>query len=344
MTLKSLVRPVFAILTYGMLSQVFADDILKQPFTIETEKEVVTAITPDPSPIKKQSDLFAFDWNQSQTIADAKSQIKDEEKFLSTANTNKLSPDDQHCLGVLFFKLGSYYAHVARESDLAIARLMMANTLLTDKQEKMWVNGHLAYAYTLKYELSGNITDKEKALYYSNKVTTELQPHVNNDAAAFAYSLNGLLQNDAGDFKQAEKNLKTALAIYQTTPDTNKDQQARTKTRLANALLGQSGKDKQAIVLLKQAKEYWSTKAHQDQDPYAARNLIALGQAYIKTGKAKAACTEFKTAIQIYKKFYGPNSALLVKPYQLLAQAYKNLGKLDQASAYEKQANDIENA
>jgi hypothetical protein len=345
MTLKSSIRCGFALLS--LCFSVFGTtpaEMKKNSFIIESDNEAVTAIKPELSPIAEQEKNFNYDWNECLTVFTNKNKISPNEKFLANIDdASQLSLEDQLALGRLFSKLGAYYAQVLLEPDLAIAKLTMANAFLKDKEDKAWSYSHLAYAYEQKYASSKQSENNEKALYYANKIISELFPNTKNEIVAFAYSIKGILKNDTNEYQEAQKYLRTALAIYETPPANKGDQYARTKNWLANSL-EQSGQDQQAITLLKEVKRYWLAKGNVSQDPFAAYNLISLGQAYLKIGKTKAACSELKSAVAIYKNVYGSNSPLLVQPYQLLAQAYKTLGKAHEASTYELNANRIDKA
>jgi tetratricopeptide (TPR) repeat protein len=322
-----------------------SEDKRKNSFIIEANNEAVTAIKPELSPIVEQEKNFSFNWNEYSTISDNKKKISANEKFLANIDdASQLSLEDQTALGRLFYKLGAYYAQVSLEPDLAIAKLTMANAFLKDKEDKAWNYAHLAYAYEQKYALTKQSENNEKALYYANKIISELFPNTKNPVVAFAYSIKGILKIDANDYQEAQKYLQTALAIYETSPEQKGDQYARTKNQLAYTLLEQPGKDQQAITIFKELKRYWSAKGNVSQDPFAAHNLISLGQAYIKMGKTKAACSELKGAIAIYKNVYGNHSPLLVHPYQLLAEAYKSLGKVHEASVFEQKAKSVDKA
>jgi tetratricopeptide (TPR) repeat protein len=211
-----------------------------------------------------------------------------------------------------------------------------AEKLLTNKEDKAWNYNHLAYAYEQKFAASNLAVDKNKSLYYTHQVISTLYSDKPNKEVAFAYCVKGLVLNDAKDYGQAEKSFKTALAMYEAMPDGKDDQYARAKNRLANIILDQNGRDNEALVMLQQLKTYWKTKSGTVRNPYAARNLISLGQAYLKIGNAYAARDEFDSAIRIYTNIYGNNSSLLAKPYQLLSDAYKKLGDAEQASFYER--------
>jgi len=334
------------------------ETLIQRPFSIQTDKEVVMAIIPDSGPVELQEKKFAFDWNHHETIADNKLRLLEEEQFLSTIDDiSKLTPDDQEALGMLFFKLGAYYIHVLYEPDLAIMKLAMANILLTHVDAKIWSQNHLGYAYAEKYAQQPIKENKERAMYYANKVITTLTPtpHASdkspafdkpNEPLAFAYAVKGLMQSNLKQYTRAEKNFRAALALHEKLTDGKDDQYALIKNELADTLLKQSQPThySEALSLLKDVKKYWSQKGNLTNDPYAAVNLISLGQAYLKMGKSKAALHEFKTAILIYKNFYGEKSILLTKPYQLLAKAYKSLGNVNRAAAYEHKANALRNA
>lgn len=336
------------ILLFLSTSAIAVDDaeiVIKQPFSIESKNETVTAIKPDPGPIAQEEAKFKFDWSQYSSRSLDKNKIAAEEKFISKINdVSKLNYQEQQALGRLFYKMGAYYTHVAYEPDLAITKLTMANAMLTDLLERAWSYNQTAYAYEQKYAALDSPEDKEIALFYVNKVISEMLPNMKSKPVAFAYTIKGLIQNDAKEYTDAEKNFKAALAMYETLPNGKDDQYVKAKTGLAEAFLGQDGHEKEAISLLKQTKRYWSQKGHLTRDPYAANSIMSLGKAYLKTGQARAARDEFQTAVNIYENVYGDHNPILVKPYQLLAQAYKQLGRLDQASAYEQKADDINNA
>jgi tetratricopeptide (TPR) repeat protein len=279
---------------------------------------------------------FDFNWNDYSTITVTQAKIEKTEAFIKTIKDHtRLSLGDRQALGKLLYKLGTFYTHVMHQPDLAIERMDLANTLLYITEDKAWNNNHLAYAYELRFAAFGQQADKEKALSYTHRVIDELYPNTKNKEVAFAYCVQGLVANDAKDFKLAETNYKTALSIYEKIPGGKDDQYARAKNRLANIILDQNGRDKDALAMLKQLKKYWVAKGDVSKDPYAARNFISLGQAYSKTGDEQAARNEFNRAIHIYKNVYGDNSALLAKPYLLLASTYKKSGDTEQASLYE---------
>lgn len=289
--------------------------------------------------IQKHEKSFNFDWNNDATIAANQERLEDTEAYLKTVKMDaSLSTADRQALGMLYYKLGTFYTHVAREPDTAIIKLNLADSLLTDPQDKAWNYNHLAYAYELKFATRGQPADKSKALEYVNKVITGIFPGIKNNQVAFADCVKGLVLNDAKDFAGAEANFKEALAIYEATPGAKDDQYARAKNRLANIILEQNGRDKEAIAMLEQLKKYWQAKGNISHDPYAARNLLSLSQAYIKVGNAKAALIELNTALTIYKNVYGDYSGMLARPNQLMADAYKKLGNDDQASIYQEQA------
>lgn len=261
---------------------------------------------------------FNFDWNNYSTIEPNKAKIAATEAFLKTIPKNAtLSTADRASLGKLLYKLGTFYTHVSHEPDIAIEKLNRAGSLLTNKQDKAWNDNHLAYAYEQKFAASGHDADKETALDYTHKVITNMYPEAKSKEAAFAYCVIGLVKNDSKKYKQAEISYKTALTIYESLLDGKDDQYARAKNRLANIILDQNGRDQEALAMLEQLKKYWLAKENISHDPYAARNFISLGQAYLKVGNTKAAHAEFENAITIYKNVYGKNSAMLAKANEL---------------------------
>lgn len=282
---------------------------------------------------------FNFDWNNYATIAPNKIKLAKIESYLANMpDSNKLSAADQQSLGKLLYKLGTFYTHVSREPDLAIAKMNQADPFLNDRQTKAWNDNHLAYAYELKFAASNDAADKDMAFAYANQVIEKLYPEQANKEVAFAYCVKGLIFNDAKDYSQAETNFKKALHIYETMPHGKDDQYARAKNRLADIILDQNNRDKEALAMLKELKSYWLAKKNVVIDPYAARNFISLGRAYLKMKHPSLATNEFNYAIRIYKNVYGMRSVMLAKPYQLLAESYKQSGNLKQAKAYEKKS------
>lgn len=354
MTMKSVCQFVLSLAALQYFGIALADDVtqqpvtdefIKHPFTIETSEGTVTAIKPDIGPIEQQSINFTFNWNDQATFADNTKKISELEKFIASIDDLPKHPErEQQALGSLLSNLGSYYTHIARDPDSAIAKLTLAASLLNTKEEKAWNDNQLAYAYAQKYAISKQPVYKEKSLFYANKVLSILYPNQQNKIVAFAYGIKGLLDSDDKNYAEAEKYFTQSLHIYEQLPHGKDDQYARIKNRLANTIIDQNGRDVEGLTLLQDVKKYWATRGTVKQNPYAARNMVALGHAYLKTGNAKAARDELKASIAIYKNIYGANSMLLVKPYQLLAQAYRKLGSLEQASALVKKANEIINA
>lgn len=285
---------------------------------------------------------FNFNWDNYKTVQANMLKVNRTEKFVdSIQNVSALNAVDREALAKLLYKLGTYYTHVSRQPDLAIAKLTLAGTLFTDKNEIAWNDNHLAYAYELKYAKSGVNSDKEKSLAYVNKVVNEIYPNVKNKQVAFAYCVEGLVFNDAKEYPQAEASYKAALKIYDMHINGQDDQYARTKNRLAKTILDQNGREEEALRLLLQLNRYWAAKGDISRDPYAARNDLYLGEAYLKIQKAKLASDQFKKAIAIYKNIYGENSVLLAEPYQWLAQAYKSMGDDKQAEIYQQRGAEL---
>jgi hypothetical protein len=282
---------------------------------------------------------FTFDWNNAATIASNKPIMGEVEDFLKTIDDqSKLSEQDQAILGHVFYQIGTYYTHVSHQPEDAIDRLNTAATLLTSKEALTWCYNQLAYAYEQKYARERLPADKESALYYSDKVIASFAPNTKNKEVAFAYCIKGLTLQDDRDFAQAEDNLKHALAIYEDLPQGKDAQYIRTKNRLADTLLEQNNNDKQALLMLEQAKQYWQSQKNLGQNPYAARNLISLASAYLNEGKAQDAQAMIKQAITIIENVYGARSVQLVKPYELLSAAYKKAGDEKLANAYQQKA------
>jgi tetratricopeptide (TPR) repeat protein len=295
------------------------------------------------SPVQEHENAFNFDWNKYSTATDNRAMLAQAETFL------KEHPDlfaglpaaDQAAMGKLLYKLGTYYTHISRQSDLAIADLERASPLLKDTKAQAWNYNHLAYAYEQKFADGGKIADKTAALGYTHKVIAELYPHTVNSEVAFAFCVEGLVYNDAKDFPQAERRYKQALAFYEKIPGGKDDQYARAKNRLANIILDENNHDQLALAMLLQVKHYWMLQGDLAKHPYAARNFITLGQAYLKTGATQSAQAEFNDAIAIMETVYGKDNKQLIKPYLLMAEAYKRIGNETGAALYKKKAEEI---
>lgn len=278
------------------------------------------------SPIQSYEQDFNFDWNSYKTIAINKAKIKKTEAFLKTIDDySTLSESDRHSLGILLYKLGTFYAYITHETDLAIERMSMADPLLVDTEAKAWNYNHLAYAYEQKFAATKKLPDREKSLKYTNKVISGLYHHIKNSEVAFAYCVKALVLNDAKDYSYAETSLQVALKIYEKLPGGKDDQYARAKNHLAMIILNQNNRDEKALAMLQELKQYWLSKKDISHDPYAAKNFIALGKAYLKMDNEQAALHEFEMAIRIYKNVYGKNNEALIHPYQLLAEGYKKM-------------------
>jgi tetratricopeptide (TPR) repeat protein len=305
----------------------------------------VFADAPAPSLIQAQEKSFDYNWNNPAALPPTKAQVKKIENFLKTlpAHTT-LTKTERPILGKLLYKLATYYSYAAHKPDQAIIKLTQVDNLLTTRDNKAWTYNQLAYAYEQKFSVSHDTADKKKALAYTDKVINHLYDNQQNKEVAFAYSVKALAQNDAKDYTRAEANYKKSLKIYASLPTGKDEQYERNTTTLAGIILNQPGREKEALALLDQVKHYWMAKGHLSENPNAAVNYISLGQAYLKVGDMEAAHLELSSAMNIYKNVYGNNTALLAKPYKLLAQAYKKQGDHKLALLYQTKALTVERA
>jgi tetratricopeptide (TPR) repeat protein len=303
------------------------------------EPENVVAVEILPTLLQEYDKSFTFNWQDAASIAENKTKVEKIETYLkSIASQNEMLAKDREAQGSLLYKLGTYYSHVARNPDLAIAKMNAANNYLISKEAKAWSSNQLAYAYEEKYAALGKKSDKEKAFAYTAVVLNHIYPHEKNAIVAFAHRINGLLFADAKNYAQAEGQFNQALAIYSAISGNKNDQYARTQNRLAATMLELHGRDQEAVKILEQLKQYWVAKKNVAEDPFAARNFILLGQAYLKTNQPQAARDEFLQAINIYEHIYGKQHAFLSAPYQLLSKSYQQLGDEQQAALYRQKA------
>lgn len=291
---------------------------------------------------------FDFDWNNYVTIERNRKRITEIEMFLKTTKPKafeKLNDQDKQALGRILYRLGTFYTHIMHAPDIAIERLDLADKFLQNKSDRAWNYNHLGYAYEQKFATSGQDNDRSKALYYTNKVIFGLYPNGKNKEVAFAYCIEGLVDNDMTTLhlEEAENSFQNALKIYEKLPNGQDDQYARAKNRLAMIILDRN-RDNEAITMFEELKKYWLAKKDVTQNPYAARNFVSLGQAYLKVGKAKDARDEIQKAVSIYQNVYGNKSQWLIKPYQLLAEAYKLLGDQKLSETYQQKADELNKA
>ena len=143
------------------------------------------------------------------------------EAFLkSITDYSHLNRKESQALGKLFYKLGTFYTHVAHEPDLAINKMILADAFLTDKKDKAWNYNHLAYAYEQKFAAYKQDSDKEHATAYLNKVIANLYANAKTKEVAFAYCVKGLLLKDEKYDLLAELSFRISTEIYQSLPDT----------------------------------------------------------------------------------------------------------------------------
>lgn len=318
----------------------------------ENEKEKELVIGPEAQvsvqsiyskQVEQYAKDFTFDWTDYNSIAANQAHLNNIETLLQNMKTySYLTPPQQEMLGKMLYRLGTYYTHVSRQPDSAITRLASAEALLKDKIDKAWNNNHLAYAYEQKYALTHQAEDKKQALDYSNKVLAAF-PKTQNKAVVFAYFVQGLLDYDSKDYGLAETSFKTALTMSDHLKMNKDDQYARAKNRLATVILEQNNRDQEALTLLTEVNKYWHGQKNYLESPYAARNFISLGQAYLKLNKPFDARNQFDEAIKIYEHVYGKNSTLLSQPYQLLSEAYVRIGDRKQASFNAQKAKQLIN-
>lgn len=341
MRVKSILQLGFSIAVFSIPVFSFAENARPQSVAPEFIIEANKVYVPEPKDtLALQSHLkdFDFDWGNYTTIASNKNKMTDLELFIKQyTDPTKLDKAAQELLGNLLYKMGTFYAHVTEEPDFAIAKMDMADKLLTVKNDKIWNEDHLAYAYEQKYALTREASARESALEYSNKVITELGDTKSKEVA-FAYMVKGLIQNDEMDYAGAKVDFGKALTMYDALPNDKDDQYAQMKNRYAMSLLQQNSKNPEALALLEQLNTYWQTKADADHNLYAAKTLLSLSQAYLDNDNAKAAKESLLKVVYIYENVYGPNNNKLVTPYLLLAATYKKLNEQKLAMVYQEKA------
>lgn len=281
---------------------------------------------------------FNYDWNKFNTIANSHQYAKDVDRYIQKLDPQKdLNTEDYPTFANLLHKLGTYQAHVSHTADPAIDKLSSAEPLLSAKEMKAWNYNHLAYAFEKRYVETRLTADKEKSLYYTSKVI-DLYPKEENRQVAYAYFIKGLVKHDAQEDDEAEKYFNLSLATYEKIPQGKDDQYTRVKTRLAETKLEQGDQDSEAIALLEQVNQYWQAKGHTEENPFAAKALLLLGQAHLNTGNTKLAQEEINKAINTYQHIYGKDNERLAKAYELLSESYIKAGDQNLAETYQQKA------
>lgn len=99
--------------------------------------------------------------------------------------------------------------------------------------------------------MSEQRADKDKALYYINKVLTQFHPQQQNQPqVAFAHYVQGMIQNSDNDIWAAELSYKKALDIFTKIKAANNNQYFMAKKALDNTLLNQKSRENVASEML----------------------------------------------------------------------------------------------
>lgn len=295
------------------------------------------------STFEQANKAFTYDWTQYTSIAANQKKVPEVEALLNKKGSlNSLSAAEKQQVAELSFKLGSYYISTGR-TDLAVPELEIADKLFTQPADKAKTYNQLALAYERNYATSKDAADFNNAMSFTNKVLRDIYPGIKNADTAFAYSIQGLLQNNANQMAAAEYSFKQAIMTYASLPNSMNEMSARAKNKYAAILLTRTDKEKdaEALLQLEQAKAFWMAQENFYQTPYAARNFITLGKAYLKTGNAQGACDEANRALPIYKSIYGINNRILEQPYNILASCYTKLGDTKMADTYKSKLAEI---
>lgn len=280
---------------------------------------------------------FTYDWNDYTTIAKNKDKVSVVETFIqSNPDLTRLNKNEKQAYGRLLYKLATYYTHVLHKADPSIQYLKASAEILKKKEQQVWISNQLAYAYEIKF--SENHVDKDKlaALDYINQILNDKSPKKNDSAIAFAHSIAGLIEEASYNFGIAATHFQTAITIYKKSKHPQQDAYARAQNKLASVWLIMADKEKAAISLLKEVKGFWDKKGQSEHNPFAARNLLTLGEAYFKVNATEDAAKELQQSVQTLEEFYGEESNILIKPYQTLITINKKTGDSESIASYEK--------
>lgn len=291
------------------------------------------------------SDAFTLNWDNLASIIANKDKIDEIKNFLkntSEAELNQLTPEYKNALGTMLQKLGGYYVNYTHQPDLAIQYLQIAQSLFHGKHKMndlAWNDGYFAFAYEQKFEATGDEKDKDKANDYADKVIALYHNHPQHKALAFAYCIKGLIANEERNYSTAELAFTNAINIYEKISNPFDPQVIRAKNKLASIKIDGQGPNDDTLNTLLDIKQFWFSQKNVMQNPYAARNLLSLGHAYLKTGQITQAREQFEKVIAIYTRIYGTDTELLVKPYQLLSDTYTILGLGNLAETFQIKSN-----
>lgn len=329
-----------AILTTITLHQTYALQAAPGTQLIITSDQQISAPDPIGSTLKEVNQSFDYDFTHYASIAKNQQKAYKVANILSHVRIDDLKQNERQVAGQLFLKLGAFRVNTGR-TDIAIPLLKKAARLLVDKYDMAMAFNYLALAHERDYATTNNENNMEHALTYTQKVIRELYPDALNDAVAFAYCIQGLTYNNAGNMLQAELAFKRATDIYNKLPVT--EMSVRAKNKYSAILIAKKEQTDLAIAQLKQINSYWQAQSELDSTPYAARYFLTLGKAYLQAGELNKACEEFARALPIYKKFYGAKNLLLEEPYYLLKKCNKQNGNPQMARLYDAKLKKLKN-
>lgn len=311
---------------------------------IVQEDQQVTVPTPLGRSYEEANKAFNYDWTQYSSIKANQGKVEAVNSLVNKIkNPAKLDPKQRQFAGELILKLGAFYINTGRP-ELALPLFEKAQAYLTTPADQATLANLIAFTHERDFATSHDLKEMPLILANTNKVIQQIFPNTKNDAVAFAWCIQGLAYNQAGDMKQAEACFTNAVGTYNALTDNFTEMSARARNKLAAILLTQPGHAREAIQLLEPAKAFWVTQTNLLETPYAARNFITLGKAYLQINETKPACDEFSRALVIYKNFYGITNLLLIEPYRLLSRCNKQLGDLNAAATYQAEIDKLKDA
>ncbi len=257
------------------------------------------------------NEAFTFDWNDYRTIESNKNKIAEIESAIEKAmpSIGTLEERERQALGLLCYKLGTFYNHIKRTPAPALEKLLIAEKILANK-ELAWTKNHIAFSYqqmlaSAKREKNVEKTEENKtqAIEYCSQVIKRHESLEEKESdvesikvTAFAYCVKALAEYEVNELEMAVKSYRFALDLYEKHGLLD-DQYARAKNRYAQFLVDQKNYA-EANKAFSELEKYWLEK-QDDLNPYPARFYVSYAD-YL----AKVQPENLTIILEKYKKAY----------------------------------------
>lgn len=261
------------------------------------------------SSLQTLNEEFTFDWNDYRTIESNKKKIDELESTIEKVmpSVDTLEEKERQALGLLCYKLGTFYNHIKRTPAPAFEKLLIAKKILADKK-LAWAKNHIAFSYQQTLAAAKREKNVEKieknatqTMEYCNQVIRQYEILEKSDVesikiAAFAYCVRALAEYEVNQLDIAVKSYRFALDLYEKYGLLD-DQYARAKNRYAQFLVEQKN-HVEANKTFEELEKYWLEKKD-SLNPYPARFYVSYADYLVKIQQENLAI-----ALEKYTKAY----------------------------------------